>query len=272
MRGQCQHEYAPYLLPSLLALYDTLLDDDDEVREIGASGVSIILGRSLVPLAAATEFAGWLSRTYADSELLHKTIIRRITGVHYHFLEYGLQQPDTRPVAEQLHEASKEDNALFMEEKQNLFIDEVREMKTWAAALRSAGGALGKQTAARLLPWVLDGLARLTEAAKKDDGAFGWTAKPGVFTLCMSVILGARALISRCRSEGKGESAEAITRLGEVALVTEDEIDVCARLTAAVISLEAAGIRGKMHEVLLEELRGQNAFVIGRKDNGASGV
>lgn len=188
-----------------LALYDTLNDDDEEIRDTGADIVSWILSptlaeftsQSLLPPAASFRFSIFLAQDYSGSPELFIQAICRLTG---QTIETGSMRNSRSttavlltPVHNLLASARKEDNSLFVEEKQNLFIDEVKEAETWSRVLQQLSkSACDKTVAADFSVWVVRGIDALTETAKSEvDGPLGWTSKPEVFTLGMRVILGA---------------------------------------------------------------------------------
>ncbi|KAB8289792.1 hypothetical protein EYC80_010425 [Monilinia laxa] len=189
------------ILPCLITLYDTLNDDDDEVRELGAEIVSSIVGKPLIPLAACEEFAEWLRLKYPQDQMFGWNIICRITGSEefiFHGSYAGLSSPE-----DQILSAMKQDDALFVEEEQNLFIDEVREVKLWGHILsrefklmeNNESGEEYWQQYSHLSNWILEGIRKLNILVEKIDGPFGWTSKPSMFASCVRILLGANVLI-----------------------------------------------------------------------------
>ena len=193
------------LITVFLALYDTLNDDDEEVRDLGAEIVSWILSttsrhdppQSLVPPAASHRFSMFLARNYSGSTGLFIQALCRLTG---RTREDGSMEGSKSitaisfiPVHDLLASAKKEDISLFVEEKQNMFIDEEREAEAWSRVLKQLSkSACDEKVAADFLNWTVEGLDALTEVASTEtDGPLGWTSKPEVFTLGMQIILGA---------------------------------------------------------------------------------
>ncbi|KAJ8058763.1 hypothetical protein OCU04_011752 [Sclerotinia nivalis] len=196
-----EFKWSSEVLPCLITLYDTLNDDDDEVRELGAEIVSSIVGKPLIPLAACEEFAEWLIFQYPQDQMFSWNIICRITGSDdfiFHGAYAGLCSPE-----DQLSAAMKQDDALFVEEEQNLFIDEVREAKLWSRiiskdfkTLENNGSAdYHWQRYSHLAQWILDALRKLNALMEKSDGPLGWTSKPSMFASCIRILLGANALV-----------------------------------------------------------------------------
>lgn len=193
------------LLTVYLALYDTLNDDDEEVRDFGAGIVSWILSttsthipsNSIVAPAACHLLSVFLAHSYSGSANLAIHAICRLTG---HTREDEFMQSSNSatavsftPVHDLLASARTEDISLFVEEKQNLFIDEVREAETWSRVLTQLSkSAYDARVATEFLDWIVKGLDALTEVSNIEvDGPLGWTSKPEVFTLGMRIILGA---------------------------------------------------------------------------------
>ncbi|KAI9870465.1 MAG: hypothetical protein M1830_004221, partial [Pleopsidium flavum] len=128
------------LLDVYLALYDTLNDDDEEVRDLGADIVSWIVSttplhypsQSLVPLAASLRFSKFLANTYSTSSNLFVQATKRLIGqTEDHYCLDIIRSEDNavkamkiQSVHDLLISARTEDTSLFVQEKQNLFIDE----------------------------------------------------------------------------------------------------------------------------------------------------
>lgn len=193
------------LLPVYLALYDTLNDDDEEIRDVGADIVSWTLSTtstrfpsgSLIPPAARYRFSTFLAQNYSESANLFTEALFRLTVQTKEDNCPENTKSATAvlfaPVHDRLVSARKEDFSLFMEEKQNLFEDEVREAETWLRVLKQLSeSAYDEKAAAEFSEWVARGIDALTKIANSEvDGPLGWTSKPEVFTLGMQVILGA---------------------------------------------------------------------------------
>src|SRR3569833_347606 len=144
----------PAFLPVALTLYDYLVDDDDELRDIAATAACYLLERTSLKAGAAAPAA--VSRT-AD-ELLAGWV----------------------PAAAQLQLAMRCDASLFAVEMQNLYIDEAREAERWAgvfARLPDGAGAAAAPAALRALDtWTVEGLRALEALAARDDGPLGWAS------------------------------------------------------------------------------------------------
>ncbi|KAI9792195.1 MAG: hypothetical protein M1816_002735 [Peltula sp. TS41687] len=227
-----------HFLGAYLVLYDTLNDDDEELREMGASIVSYILSDpsknspdiSLIPLSAGRRFSQWLSVQYNQSPYLCINATSRLTGAP----QIGTNMRPSpnfsldHSISSLLTNARKVNTTLFAEEKQNLFLNPVKEAETWSCILKQLSpSAVDANVAACLAEWTLQGLRALTATAEKEfDGPLGWTAKPEVFTLGMRVVLAAEVVRCWARKSVKGvlgkevEITDALTRFVDVGCET----------------------------------------------------
>jgi hypothetical protein len=104
-----------------------------------------------------------------------------------------------------LAQERKEDNALFAQEKQNLYRDETVDVISWKKLLTSLSPQrIPSHVVSGLTTWVLDGLTVLTETARGEiDGPLGWTnCKPEVFALGMRIFCAAELVLVWNKSEG----------------------------------------------------------------------
>lgn len=214
----------PRLLRVYLAIYDTLRDDDEDVRAKGATIVSWILSTptppesnqpifgdvSLSPPAAVAKLLEFICTSYRDSAELFRECISRITGISVDErteevttdksskdLKASDHQPADpapfpllTPVQTLLATARKEDSSLFAQEKQNLYVDPVQEAQRWASCIHFLSpSAFQSGLAIQLEKWAVEGLECLIETAGNEvDGPLGWSSKPEVFVLGVRVL------------------------------------------------------------------------------------
>lgn len=190
------------MLYPFLVLYNVLNDDDDDIRGLGAQTVSQLLRRSLVPLAARAELVNYIKRVHGNKSMFAWSAVYRMTGNSLHPSQAEL--PPLEPAGVQFARALKDNDSLFVEEEQNLFVDEVREMVLWSTAFAEIDvcsnpgfdtDATWKRPYVALGTWVTEGISAMTNLLHKDDGPLGWTSRPSVFAVCMSVLLSAKAII-----------------------------------------------------------------------------
>jgi hypothetical protein len=180
------------------ALYTTLNSDDQEVRLTAASTLaSSHASGPAVPTEAATRLLQTL-RGASGPRITAAAACRLIGHV------FPVDNPTAElvdghwiPAQTQLENSMRVDDSLFVVEEQNLFVDEVREAKRWAAVLASLREVDGT-TAAALKTWTNGGLRALVKvAAERDDGPMGWTSSPAAFAVCTRIILAAVVLVKR---------------------------------------------------------------------------
>ena len=197
------------MLEVYLVLYDTLNDDDEDVRDQGAATASTILSRagcrdleespiclSLSPPAAKRRLSEFVENQYHVSTALHERAIERLVGARRLHVESRNQLP---PVSQISAAARKPQTAVFVEEKQNLYIDHVREAETWAEVLTGLhADSWDIDVTSALHEWVAGGLSHFRELFEDQvDGPLGPTSNQDIFTLMMRVLLAAKVLISR---------------------------------------------------------------------------
>lgn len=205
---------ADLFLDTYLILYDLLNDDDEEIRDIAAMCASMALSPSsdqasfgqvttLLPLAASVEIARYIRQNYLVSPRLFQAVVSRFLGQNISSsspsAEYSII-----PVSAILTNVCKESNILFVEEKQNLYIDDVREVDTWATLLASLTDSAFHTTLGKMfISWVSDGLTAIIDTLREAqiDGPLGWTSKPEAFITGLRVIQGARVLLHRSGME-----------------------------------------------------------------------
>lgn len=216
-------------------LYDTLVDDDDDVRSHGASVVSAILSAegtdhlqtptrlSLSPPSARLRFLQYLLSTHNQSMRLVLEAVWRLLGLTpttdvvrrvelMRMIEDGVlvmidaTNLQLKPVSALLENATREQDVVFEEEKQNLYIDPVTEAESWAQVLVKIEPEIWPPGLAETLShWTAQGLRILCdELDKKGDGPLGLTSKADVFALFMQVLAMTDALLIIFRSNSLG--------------------------------------------------------------------
>lgn len=222
------------LLDVYLILYDMLNDDDDEIRDAAASTASWILSHSsvspdadvtLAPLNASALLADFITENYLESPVLGQRVLLYLTGQEPRISGSG-EPRHLVPVSDLITAYRKESTVLFEEEKQNLFIDDVREVEVWSRALtRLQQPAYRDSPVHEIFTWASEGLVYLNSLVGPDtqpDGLLGWVSKPDIFSLGFRVISLASVLNSEELSMGNSQTRELLTQLlclGEAASV-----------------------------------------------------
>lgn len=220
----------PAHLPWLLALYDALNDDDDEIRAAAAAATTPILSNQrLVSVEAGKRLLHWLVSRYGALDEFRAHVACRMAGHTPPTPNTALLLADWVPAEAQLADAMRFDDALFVVEEQNLYVDEVREARRWRDVFLSlpTSPATPKAT---LEEWTLAGLRTLTRIARMEggDGPLGWTSKPEVFAICARVLVSGAA-IARGGAGADGVMGE-LRRFGDegrVAGVNGLLLDMC---------------------------------------------
>ncbi|KAH6712398.1 HEAT repeat protein-like protein [Leptodontidium sp. MPI-SDFR-AT-0119] len=194
-----------YLIPSLFGLHSSLNDDDSDIRILASRAVSIILKKQIVPQAATLAFAGHLLNQYWDSAIFIKYVICKMTGTTTEYLDRRSKNPlKLKSVQDQYNTASVGDNNLFVQEKQNLWLDEVEEVKVWAGVfikLRATNFGIDRTdkilhpVLSELIPWVKKSVVVLKKSSSSPDNALGWTTKPEVFSVLMRAIIAVNTVV-----------------------------------------------------------------------------
>lgn len=212
LRKQCTQ---PSYLPFLLALYDTLNDDDEEIREIGSLASSSILNQALVPVDAAQHLLTWLGTHFGHLEEFRYYITRRMIGDSTIAADLSNSKDPWPSPEEQFEQTLQFNDSLFVIEEQNLYIDEVREIERWTCLFKSLSFADGEASLESLRSWTRQGLDQLAALAARDDGPLGWTSKPATFALCTTIIQCAEALARLGGDQDMGERLAMLHRVGQ---------------------------------------------------------
>ncbi|KAI3394073.1 hypothetical protein diail_3249 [Diaporthe ilicicola] len=224
-------------LPFLLAAYDALVDDDDEIRDVGALAAALLTSpeahpQPLVAVDAAESMLSWMQRHFGHTNEFKAYVACRLVGDPLVTLDIGVQDLSAWASPEQLFaQALEVDESLFAVEEQNLFIDEVRETQRWAGVFRGLphdfdemeeddGGAARKvlvkdNSLTSLKGWVERALECLAVQAGMDDGPLGWASRPDAFALCHRVLVCGKVMAELLGEEGVSIRS-ALTRVKEI--------------------------------------------------------
>ncbi|KAG9254907.1 putative death-receptor fusion protein-domain-containing protein [Emericellopsis atlantica] len=198
-------------LPVLLAVYDALNDDDDEIRELAAAAAQFVYGQALVPLEAATRLLDWLAQTFKNTARFKEIVATRLTGSKGDSTAW-------RPAEDMINHTLKLDDALFAIEEQNLFFDEVREVKRWSSTFTTLSWAGTETSLAQLDRWLIGGMRRLHLLLEQGDVPLGWGSAPHVFAICSTILVGSSTLVA----SGKA-SAELQDAFRQSAIISTDD-------------------------------------------------
>ncbi|XPS80567.1 hypothetical protein M3J07_012543 [Ascochyta lentis] len=198
---------SPLVLGLSLVVYDILQDDDDEIRDLGAQSVSTMLTTlsktptpPTVPLLATQQLLSHLPPLFPTSTGLATHALRRLSDSPARASLFKT------PFATILAEEQKPNTALFAQEKQNLFKDDVLDALAWTNVL--------------LTPTLLASLpgSVLEEAAKWTGNAIevlneNYTSSPSAST-CTTTAVAAKEKQGE-KGEKQGEKGEKQGEKGE---------------------------------------------------------
>jgi hypothetical protein len=217
----------PASLEIYLVLYDMLNDDDDELRSLSAPIASWVLSHSSIfpnqtvtlgALPASESLVQFIAGNYATQSALFHHVITRLMKETF----FNKKQTDFKPFAALFKDYSKESLALFEEEKQNLFIDDVREIDIWTKVFRQLDKSAYDQTIINKLgAWVSEGLKYLSDKVSSSEGddyednVLGWTSKPDVYTLGCLLFSAASLLIAISEKAEAGSFKQMLKTLYE---------------------------------------------------------
>lgn len=287
-------EDAAYL-PVLLALYNALVDDDEDVREVASEAAAAIIVPSSTAAAAATgegdnnnsssssddthqhrhlapadapdALLTWVAARFGRTNELRAYAASRLAGSALVAIDIGVQDlapPRWTPPAHQFAAALAVDESLFAVEEQNLFIDEVREAERWAAVL-AASCAWDREEV-----HVVEGTGGAARSVVFVDGTLaslrGWTE--GALEALVGLVRQQRQGVEGDGPLGWASGADAFALCRRVLvcgralaglLGEEDGAKEIARMLAQI---RQAGRAGRLHGLLmsvLEETDGRQA-------------
>ncbi|KUI56306.1 tRNA (cytidine(32)-2'-O)-methyltransferase non-catalytic subunit TRM732 [Cytospora mali] len=226
-------------LPFLLALYNTLTDDDDEIRDVGSIAAAFITSggaqqhpQPLVVIDAADALLTWTQQHFGRTNEFRAYATCRLVGDPLVAIDIGVQDLSAWTSPEQQFTAALAvDESLFAVEEQNLFIDEVRETNRWAAIfkgiewdfdeLEGPDGSVKKtlimdSSLTALKAWAEKALEVLAGQVQVDDGPLGWASRAEAFALCHRVLVCGKVLAEVLGEEDQGATiAGLLSRVGE---------------------------------------------------------
>ena len=260
------------MLHVYLALYDTLVDDDEDVRGEAARVTSLLLSAwhakdgtnakrfALSPPAAKIALTLYLVREYRESSELWTGALLRMTGLvsrlgvsarvpgqmsyelpaHRQPSNYRLKLLNDNSVSQLYEEATRPQNVVFEEEKQNLYIDPVQEANVWTDLLCQLNPKLWPEADLALHwdMWTRSGLVFFSEISNSiEDGVLGISSKADVFTLIYRLVSVTKVIINyQARGIWTGSNGE----LGLIALLR---------------NFLAVGKKAQLHELLLDKMK-----------------
>lgn len=202
------------ILPVLFTLYDLLNDDDEYIRVLAAEAVAFVTKKSSAPLAAAEEFLDWLTREYNNSVIFAHNSVFRMASDDV-LLSPGRPLPLWN-IQGAFAKFMEMDNALFVEESQNLWLDGHRECVRWARILRtlyrssnciyskSDEGYLWASPLDQLTGYAVQGIEVLTNILSTEVTQ-SWDSTPAVYCLCAGIFTSAHEVLAHLADKSSRE-------------------------------------------------------------------
>lgn len=182
-------------LRSKVILYNLLNDDDEDVRMQAASAAAGLLqqhdqrwhGLGLTAMAARELLLSRLVQEHGEAIELAESAVMRILLLRENMDEKSGMQSLTDvfalSVSSKLHRLLLAKDDLFAEERQNLYIDDVQEIKTWRRVLCGCVGVFTQEQVDLVAGWAVEGLQSVLDTLRgslatssTNDGS-GWGGK-----------------------------------------------------------------------------------------------
>lgn len=236
------------LLKALLALHTTLSDDDEEIRELGASTVASLTRNLSTPLQAVQDLAAWMVGNYGTSVSFAHIVVEQMTGADaWKRIKASLDPNDS----------------LFAEEDTNLFVDEVRDTRLWAKTFHGLSkeavqdSKTKESTVTTLVNWVTAGLTALDTLLEGEDGPLGNTSRPGTYYPCLQVLICQNALIQYMTTHHQGPNSSVDLTSGRQPAADSNLLE----------QFIANAERRRIHEDLIFELLSPDSLQKSRLEN-----
>ncbi|CAK4020465.1 HEAT repeat [Lecanosticta acicola] len=228
-----------------VSIYDLLNDDDEDIRLLAARITCRILTAATQeqqveyePIVSSQKLLSFCISRWTDKDFLAATAFQRAFDCS------GGVAP--RAVGEAIAALARSDTALFATEKQNLYIDDAREVRIWSQVIqkmRLTSPHFTKVVYA-LASWFDEGLGALKKQAEDVlDGALGWSSKAEIFTLGLQVIYGAEVLLSLVKQGAR---------------IPIQPTDLRRKMFECLLAFEAAGVnplwRWEMERILTDSV------------------
>lgn len=186
------------------AVYDLLNDDDEDIRESSTS-IAARLSNSSMPGCGVVQILGaaasreklrnQLFQHFGQGEDLLLECLRRLLGLKMtasrfrlkSLIECHMQSSSVKDATENIMAASTD---LFAEEKQNLYIDEVAEIKDWAQLMCSIPVKMPSRIQDKVKIWVGQGLGCLVDLLQHSEGniAIGYSIDLDVLLIRLTIM------------------------------------------------------------------------------------
>jgi hypothetical protein len=189
---------------SVLALYDILNDDDEDIRDIGAEIVSQTSKESLHPIVAQRHLLNGLTTSFGEEPMFLWNVVSRLTGQQHTSYTDGIDSVVGSSVPEPPYKIFKTENALFAREEPNIYSDVVREIETWSRvflnlpiqALQNCESETGVSPVDVLREWAVTQLQTLRSNSQFEKAAPLDRAPKRALAWCMRVLYCANTVLA----------------------------------------------------------------------------
>lgn len=173
-------------IDALFQLHFFLSDDDEDIRDTASYFTSDLLGLSFLSTSV-----------HCEKELLSHICdtAKAASCADYLLNQLFIRFTDNKLASSQLKLAFTEDDLLFSFEKQNLYRDELRNVKQFYTAFEECFAASPNEVVrARYVAWLEDALDSTIQIFQSGtpsrDGILGWTKDPEIFLSFYRIKLG----------------------------------------------------------------------------------
>lgn len=212
---------------SSLILLDALNDDDEYLRDIASSTEATIAttvdgpsgNRPLAPFAATSRLIEYLIEELGTDLSFQSTAVKTIAMIQVN-ADTTLVNEVPSWLQSKIRQALRTSDELFEEEKQNLYSDDVRNIKTWTAALRRVKReAVHVSVVSIVVAWASQGLDRAIKLLDErgQDGPLGLSWKPEIVTLFTSIIACSELVLVWASDSAKSDVREKLYKLQKTA-------------------------------------------------------
>lgn len=164
-------------LRSMVILYNLLNDDDEDVRAEAALAAAGLLQHDqrqealgLSAIAARELLLNRLVQEYGKTVELAECAVMRIMLLRQNTAErsdmLSLTNVFAVPVQSKIDRLLLAKDDLFAEESQNLYIDDIQEIKVWNGVLRGCVNELTQEQVDLIVGWALEGLRSVLDALR----------------------------------------------------------------------------------------------------------
>ncbi|KAI2001509.1 hypothetical protein LOZ52_005852 [Ophidiomyces ophidiicola] len=187
--------HSPLLVDIYFILYDMLNDDEEELRIAAAHIAPLVFEAEFLtptlPLLTATTVANLLPKHFSTSPDVFRAAIIRFMGTRPSTVTF-------RPISEHFAEFRERNTVLFVKEKQNLYMDEHREIEIWSAVLaRLDYKSQATEHMQQFCSWISTNLDSFCKILQENNeiGILSWICNPDAIVISMRLFYAAKVLL-----------------------------------------------------------------------------